>query len=456
MARRSACAAGLVGATAYPSVAAAAESAGPAPRSHRHLVSQRADGARSAAATRRVRAVGDHGRLTGRRSTSGPLLGHVLLRFARDTRVRQLSRLDGSRHAAPCDGSVSLDAGQSKTECHRHDSTRRELRARAHAALYDRLGRAQPRRHRTTGCRRAADSHVFAGDHPRFRARLHGLELRRGAEFPAGPTHGYEPSRADAALSELSRYGTEARAARPNLAGRPNRSERLGRCARQHLQSPQCRAVHRAAANPAARHEQSVAAIRRTRRGTLQRQRRGCARRSRGRREGDSARCRGAAGCSNRSERQAQRTVVAPHASVARLRRSLRRGRLRRQQPERHVWPGPAAGALGVQLLQPVFRPAGRDTGGGSRRARARARDRILEHAIHELHGAAMLQPQLAFGQRAGGGCRDRDRRGGRFGGGHGRADRARQPEASRGHDVRDAAHRDRRYREPCRRHRQP
>ena len=53
---------------AHPSAAGAAERPRPAPRPRRHLVPQRRGRVRSTAPARRVRAVGDHGRVAGRRA----------------------------------------------------------------------------------------------------------------------------------------------------------------------------------------------------------------------------------------------------------------------------------------------------------------------------------------------------------------------------------------------------
>ena len=67
--------------------------------------------------------------------------------------------------------------GNQKPNAGAQHPPRRELRARAHAAVHDRPGPAQPRRHAEARRARPADPDLRPGRHRRVRARVHGLEL---------------------------------------------------------------------------------------------------------------------------------------------------------------------------------------------------------------------------------------------------------------------------------------
>ncbi len=127
----------------------------------------------------------------------------------------------------------------------------------------------------------------------RLRARVHGMELGVHLRFARRTAASATPAgrcRTRSCRCSCSPRSTTTGAKRlltyPNAvksvaAGGPDRRAGSRRCARQHLQSSERRAVHRPPADPAARHEQSVACVRRARERRVRRRRHGPARQSR-------------------------------------------------------------------------------------------------------------------------------------------------------------------------------
>ena len=287
-------------------------------------------------------------------------------------------------HAAPDDGRLSLDAGQPEAERGAQYPPRRELRARAHAALHDRPGRAQRGRHAEAGRPQPADPDVRPGGRRRVRARVHGMALgvhlrfARKLRLQQHPRDGAEPDPADAAVPRGARHRREAAAHLSERGeecdpGGPDRGAGSRRCARQHLPPSERRAVHLPPADPAARDEQSVACVRRARERSVRRRRHRAARQSGGGRARDPSRRGGACACEHRGPRrqQAQGAGAAAHAALARLRRQSRERPVLQHQPRRGLRAGAAAGALRVQLLSvpSTRRPARSRTWGWSRRS---------------------------------------------------------------------------------------
>ena len=122
------------------------------------LVPQLDHRSRPAAPARGVRALRDHGRVAAEHAAEHAARARRLLRHARPRRVRRLPQADRGRHAAPGDGRVPEHARQPEAGHGEEHPARRELRARADAALHRRPRRAERGRHASRRTRRASRS----------------------------------------------------------------------------------------------------------------------------------------------------------------------------------------------------------------------------------------------------------------------------------------------------------
>ena len=198
-----------------------------------------------------------------------------------------------------------------------------ELEARRHAV--DRRGR-QARRD------------VRPGRDRGIRPRIHRLDLSDRGGLRRGAARRQQSAvlrRRDGAALAIPRLRRERAPRRRERAGEPHDERRPRQRDRQHLHASERRTVPRQAADPEARHGQSVAGVRRPRRGRVRQQRRWRARRPEGRGSRHSARSRSAravarttrptAGCASprsSSSRSPARSMRRPTAFFSARRRA--------------------------------------------------------------------------------------------------------------------------------------
>ena len=277
--------------------------------------------------------------------------------------------------------------GNQKPDTLAQHPSRRELRARADAALHDRPGRTEPRRQRRGQCpgqpdpdlrpgRRSRDSRTFTPAGPTPVRRAFALAFPTIANQVV-PMQAYaEQHDTGAKRVLLHRRGVHADPGRPDTA-QQDLDDALDNIFRHPNVAPfiSKQLIQRlVTSNPSPQYVERVARVF----------------------ENDGAGQRGeldavvkailldpeARRCARRREcRQARRAGAAPHALLARLWRGFdERQAERAEHPGLHR-PGPAAGALGVQLLQPVLRAARRDPRPGAGGARDADRDGVPERA---------------------------------------------------------------------------
>jgi hypothetical protein len=177
-------------------------------------------------------------------------------------RLRQLAHAAGRGDPAPGHGLLPQHAALGQGGPGRGHAPQRELRPRGLAAVLHRPAQAQPRRHAAARWQRPYPGDLRRAGGQGFRARLHGLELRRPGHHERArlPLPGRERRGAvaapDAELAGLPRTGREAAAGRPAPARRTRRCQGPERRARRDLQPPQCGAVFLPATHPAPDHQQ--------------------------------------------------------------------------------------------------------------------------------------------------------------------------------------------------------
>ena len=360
-------------------------------------VPERAAAARPAAPARGLGAVADPRRVRHEGPGHGDRLRRgALAPDARRARVRQLRGAALPDVDLAGDGALPRHDRQLQGRPAGRDRAERELRARAAAALLDRRGGAETRRHAAVRQRRAAGRDLRAGGGARVRARAHRLDL------PAVPGHAAQvggQARRDAALLRRAdgraglraRQRGEAPAARHRAAGRPDRGRRPARRAAQRVPAPERRAVHRAPADPPPRHRRADAGLRRPRRRRVRRQRRRRARRPGRGGARDPARPGGALAADGEPAlRPLPRAGAVRDRVPARDRRGERRHAPRRGDARDGA--EPVLRAVGLQLL-PGRVPHPRDRhrraadGAAQREHRARAQQLRLLDAVGGRHG---------------------------------------------------------------------
>ncbi len=163
--------------------------------------------------------------------------------------------------------------GNQKPDDANEHPPRRELRARADAAVHRRARAAEPRRHGEDGRAGPADPDLRPVRRRGLRPRLHRLELRRSGELRAGASHAHErgacrcrPTPSSTRRMRRSCCSTPAPRSRTCRRARAPQQD-LADALDNIFNHPNVGAVHLEAADPEARHEQSVAGVRRARGG---------------------------------------------------------------------------------------------------------------------------------------------------------------------------------------------
>ena len=199
-------------------------------------------------------------------------------------------------HAVAGDGQLSRHGEQRQAGPEHRRRAERELRARGPAALLDRHGRAEPGRHAAARRERASRSPPTTRRRSKAsRTCSPAGRIRPLPERRRGPAS--IPRYFDGPMEERSQYHDYKAKTLLDGAVAPadlTMSADLANAIHNVFMHPNVGAVHRQAADPEARHRQSVARLRRARRARLQRQRRRRARRHEGGRARDPARPRGA------------------------------------------------------------------------------------------------------------------------------------------------------------------